>query len=206
MTTSQMQNKYDIIANNIVSEEVEMFNEDGNGTHTPSVYEYVKHAINNDEGFLAWLFDDGDIESKYDLDEEQQEELDEFIEFCIPETPVDVDIEECWHDAREHKFFVKDVYGREYDVCWDAWDSCDEYFYEDVMRDMLSGDYHLSDNAVDKVLAEMHSSIENSPLVEDQKRFLEEERNMKEGVDFRFDDAGTMLTKHYDKDDNEFWM
>ena len=48
MTISQMQTKYDIIANNIVSEEVEMFNEDGKGTHTPSVYEYVKHAINNE--------------------------------------------------------------------------------------------------------------------------------------------------------------
>ena len=82
MKTSKMKTKYDIIANNIVSEEVEMFNNDGNGTHTPTVYEYVKHAINNEEGFLAWLLDDEDIEDKYDLDEEQQEELDEFIEFC----------------------------------------------------------------------------------------------------------------------------
>lgn len=83
MTIYQMQNKYDIIANIIVSEEVEMFNEDGKGTHRPSVYEYVQYAIANDDGFYAWLFDDGDIESKYDLDEEQQEELDEFVEFCI---------------------------------------------------------------------------------------------------------------------------
>ena len=85
MNASQMQNKYDIIANEIEIDDVKMFNEDGNGTHTPSVYEYVKHAINNEEGFLAWLFDDGDIESNYDLDEEQQEELEEFIEFCIPD-------------------------------------------------------------------------------------------------------------------------
>ena len=53
--------------------------------HTPSVYEYVKLSISNAERFLAWLFDDGDIESKYDLDEEQQEELDEFVEFCVPD-------------------------------------------------------------------------------------------------------------------------
>ena len=82
MNASQMQNKYDIIANEIEIDDVKMFNEDGNGTHTPSVYEYVKQSIRNEEGFLAWLFDYGDIESKYDLDKEQQEELDEFIEFC----------------------------------------------------------------------------------------------------------------------------
>ena len=85
MNYSQMKTKYDIIAEEIEIDDVKMFNDDGNGTHTPSVYEYVKHAINNEEGFLAWLFDDGDIESKYDIDEEQQEELDEFIEFCIPD-------------------------------------------------------------------------------------------------------------------------
>lgn len=83
MTISQMQTKYDIIAQEIEIDDVKMFNEDGNGTHTPTVYEYVKHSINNEEGFLAWLFDDGYIESKYDLDEEQQEELDEFITYCI---------------------------------------------------------------------------------------------------------------------------
>lgn len=83
MTISQMQNKYDIIAQEIKYEEVKMFNEDGEGTHTPTVYEYVKFSIDNGEGFLCWLLDDGDIESKYDLDEEQQEELDEFVEFCV---------------------------------------------------------------------------------------------------------------------------
>ena len=83
MNYSQKQNKYDIIAQEIEIDDVKMFDNDGNGTHTPSVYEYVQFSINNEEGFLAWLFDDGDIESKYDLDEEQQEELDEFVEFCI---------------------------------------------------------------------------------------------------------------------------
>ena len=77
-----MQNKYDIIANNIVSEEVEMFNNDGNGTHTPTVYEYVKHSINNEEGFLAWLLDDEDIDSKYDLSREQRSDLADFVKFC----------------------------------------------------------------------------------------------------------------------------
>ena len=85
MNYSQKQTKYDIIAQEIEIDDVKMFDNDGNGTHTPTVYEYVKHAINNEEGFLAWLFDDGDIDSKYDLDEEQQEELDEFIEFCTPD-------------------------------------------------------------------------------------------------------------------------
>ena len=82
MNYSQMQNKYDIIANVIEIDDVKMFNEDGDGTHTPSVYEYVQFSIDNEERFLAWLLGDDDIESKYDLNEEQQEELDEFIKFC----------------------------------------------------------------------------------------------------------------------------
>ena len=199
-----MQNKYDIIANNVVSEEVEMFNNDGKGTHTPSVYEYVKHAINNEEGFLSWLLDDEDIEDKYDLDDEQQEELDEFVEFCIPDEPVD--IEECYHDKNEHAFMVKDVYGRTYEVCYDECYSCGEYFHEDAMHDMLRSDYNLSDSAIDKVIKAMHSDYDKSPLVDDQKRLLEEYHGEKEGVDFRFTEGGTMLRKHFDKDGNEFWM
>lgn len=204
MNASQMQNKYDIIANEIEIDDVKMFNEDGNGTHTPTVYEYVKHSINNEEGFLAWLFDDGDIESKYDLDEEQQEELDEFIEFCIPDEPVD--IEECYHDRNEHAFMVKDVYGRTYDVCYDECESCGEYFHEYAMRDMLRSDYNLSDSAIDKVIEAMHSDYIKSPLVDDQKRLLEEYHGEKEGIDFRFTEGGTLLYKHFDKDGNEFWM
>ena len=199
-----MQTKYDIIAEEIEIDDVKMFNEDGNGTHTPSVYEYVQFSINNEEGFLAWLFDDGDIESEDDLDEEQQEELDEFVEFCIPATPVD--IEECYHDRNEHAFMVKDVYGRTYDVCYDEVDNCGEYFHEDAMRDMLRSDYNLSDSAIDKVIEEMHSSYFDSPLVEDQKRYLEEYCGEKEGIDFRFTEGGTLLRKHFDKDGNEFWM
>ena len=198
-----MQTKYDIIANNIVSEEVEMFNEDGKGTHTPSVYEYVKHAISNEEGFISWLLDDEDIEDKYDLDDEQQEELDEFVEFCIPDD-VPVDIEECYHDRNERAFMVKDVYGRTYDVCYDKCD-CSLYYEEDEMRDMLRDDYNLSDSAIDKVIEEMHSSYFESPLVEDQKRLLEEHCGMKEGIDFRFGFAGELQFKWYDKDGNEHW-
>ena len=82
MNASQMQNKYDIIANEIEIDDVKMFNEYRNGTHTPSVYEYVKFSIDNEERFLAWLLEDDDIESKYDLSEEQQDELDEFVKFC----------------------------------------------------------------------------------------------------------------------------
>ena len=82
MNYSQMKTKYDIIVEEIEIDDVKMFNEDGNGTHTPSVYEYVQFSIDNEERFLAWLLEDDDIESKYDLNEEQQEELDEFIKFC----------------------------------------------------------------------------------------------------------------------------
>ena len=82
MNYSQMKTKYDIIAEEIEIDDVKMFNEDGNGTHTPSVYEYVKFSISNVEGFLAFLCDDGYIEREDDLNEEQQEELDEFIRFC----------------------------------------------------------------------------------------------------------------------------
>ena len=123
MTISQMQNKYDIIANEIEIDDVKMFNEDGNGTHTPSVYEYVKHAINNEEGFLAWLFDDGDIDSEDDISEEQQDELDEFVKFCaifkddIPRARVitehgeDIDVFECRCDLLSYEYR-----GKQYDI------------------------------------------------------------------------------------------
>lgn len=203
MTISQMQNKYDIIAQEIKYEEVKMFNEDGDGTHTPTVYEYVKFSIDNGEGFLCWLLDDGNIESKYDLSDEQQEELDEFIEFCIPDEPVD--IEECYHDKNEHAFMVKDVYGKTYDVSYDEAYSCDNYYSEDDMRGMLRIDYNLSDSAIEKVIATMHCNTLNSPLVDDKRRMLEEVHLQKEGIDFRFDENGTLLRKHYDFDGNECW-
>lgn len=134
MTTSQMQNKYDIIANNIVSEEVEMFNEDGKGTHTPSVYEYVKHAINNEEGFLAWLLDDEDIEDKYDLDDEQQGELADFVKFCertdnpkqkvITEHGEDIDVFECKCDLLSYEYK-----GKQYDVSGEFYIDNDGYLH-----------------------------------------------------------------------------
>lgn len=198
-----MQNKYDIIAQEIEIDDVKMFNEDGNGTHTPTVYEYVKHSINNEEGFLAWLFDDGDIESKYDLDEEQQEELDEFVEFCIPDD-VPVDIEECYHDRNERAFIVKDVYGRTYDVCCDESD-CTLYYEDGEMRDMLRSEHNLSDSAIDKVIEAMHADSNYSPLIEDKKRILEE-HNLKEGVDFRFGFAGELQLNWHDDEGNDFWQ
>ena len=82
MNYSQMKTKYDIIAEEIEIDDIKMFDDDGNGTHTPSVYEYVKHAIRNEERFIAWLLEDDDIEREDYLNEEQQEELDEFIRFC----------------------------------------------------------------------------------------------------------------------------
>ena len=125
MTISQMQNKYDIIANEIEIDDVKMFNEDGDGTHTPSVYEYVQFSIDNEERFLAWLLEDDDIESKYDLDEEQQEELDEFVKFCenfkddiprarakvITEHGEDIDVFDCRSDLLSYEYK-----GKQYDI------------------------------------------------------------------------------------------
>lgn len=134
MTISQMQNKYDIIANNIVSEEVEMFNNDGNGTHTPTVYEYVKHAINNEEGFLAWLLDDGDIESKYDLSREQRSDLADFVKFCdrtdnprekvITEHGEDIDVFECRCDLLSYEYK-----GKQYDISGEFYVDNDGYLH-----------------------------------------------------------------------------
>lgn len=123
MNASQMQNKYDIIANEIEIDDVKMFNDDCDGTHTPSVYEYVQFSIDNEERFLAWLLGDDDIESKYDLDEEQQEELDEFVKFCenfkddIPRAKVitehgeDIDVFECRSDLLSYEYK-----GKQYDI------------------------------------------------------------------------------------------
>ena len=203
MNYSQMRTKYDIIAQEIKCEKVKMFNEDGKGTHTPSVYEYVKFAIDNEEGFLAFLFDDGYIEREDDLNEEQQEELDEFIDFCIPPTPVD--IEDCYHDVTEHAFLVKDAYGKTYNVCYDDSYSCNLYYEEDEMRDMLRLDHNLSDSAIEKVIATLHCDTINSPLIDDKKHYLAEYQGFKEGIDFRFEYDGTLVFKYYDKDGNEMW-
>ena len=129
-----MQNKYDIIANNIECEEIEMFNEDGNGTHTPSVYEYVKHSINNEEGFIAWLLDDEDIESKYDLSDEQQEELAEFVRFCerndnpkqkvITEHGEDIDVFECRCNLLSYEYK-----GKQYDISGEFYVDNDGYLH-----------------------------------------------------------------------------
>ena len=123
MNASQMQNKYDIIANEIEIDDVKMFNEDGDGTHTPSVYEYVQFSIDNEERFLAWLLEDDNIESKYDLIEEQQDELDEFVKFCaifkddIPRAKVitehgeEIDVFECRCDLLSYEYK-----GKQYDI------------------------------------------------------------------------------------------
>ena len=82
MTTLQMQNKYNEVANEINSNGLWLFNEDGCGIHTPSVYEFVQTAIRDEWGFYEWLFDDEKLVSEDDLNEGQKEEVNEFIEFC----------------------------------------------------------------------------------------------------------------------------
>ena len=109
-----MKTKYDIITEEIKIDDVKMFNEEGNGTHIASVYEYVKFAINNEEGFLAFLFDDCYIEREDNLNEEQQEELDDFMKFCNnadnqkpkvnTENGKDIDVFECRCDLLSYEY------------------------------------------------------------------------------------------------------
>ena len=82
MTTLQMQNKYDEVANEIKSKGLWLFNEDCCGIHTPSVYEFIQTAIRDEWGFYEWLFDDEKLVSEDDLNDGQKEEVNEFIEFC----------------------------------------------------------------------------------------------------------------------------
>lgn len=134
MNYSQMRTKYDIIAQEIKCEKVKMFNNDGKGTHTPSVYEYVKFAINNEEGFLAFLFDDGYIEREDDLNEEQQEELDDFVKFCentdnpkpkvITEHGEDIDVFECRCDLLSYEYK-----GKQYDISGEFYVDNDGYLH-----------------------------------------------------------------------------
>lgn len=50
--------------------------------HTPSVYEYSKYCVENDDEFLNWLFNvDYDIHT-YNISEEDEELLNEFLDYC----------------------------------------------------------------------------------------------------------------------------
>ena len=119
-----MQNKYDIIAQEIKYEEVKMFNEDGERTHTPTVYEYVKFSIDNGEGFLCWMFDDDEIESKYDLSRQQRSDLEDFVKFCrnideprekvITEHGEDIYVEEC-----SSNYILYEYKGKTYEISGD---------------------------------------------------------------------------------------
>ena len=82
MNAKKMQDKYDFIASNIKYEDIKLQNDNGSGEYTPSVHEYVKYAISNKEFFLAYLFNDYDIDSEDDLTREQRNELDDFVRFC----------------------------------------------------------------------------------------------------------------------------
>ena len=82
MTNRQMQNTYDEIEYYITCKKIKFPNDNGSGEHRPSVYEYVEYAIANDDGFYAWMFDDDEIESKYDLSREQRIDLADFVKFC----------------------------------------------------------------------------------------------------------------------------
>ena len=82
MNAKKMQDKYDFIASNIKYEDIKLQNDNGSGEYTPSVHEYVKYAISNKGFFLAYLFNDYDIDSEDDLTREQRSELADFVRFC----------------------------------------------------------------------------------------------------------------------------
>ena len=122
-----MQIKYDFIASLIkdeyipsVNEYIKLQNDNGSGEYTPSVHEYVKYAISNTDSFLAYLFNDYDIDSEDDLTREQRSELADFVRFCertdnqkpkvITEHGEDIDVFECRCDLLSYEYK-----GKQYD-------------------------------------------------------------------------------------------
>lgn len=122
-----MQNTYDEIEYKITCEKIKFPNDNGNGEHRPSVYEYVEYAIANDDGFYAWMFDDEDIESKYDLSREQRSDLADFVKFCDrTDNPRDKVITEHGEDIDEVEYFS----------------NCFSYVYKDKAYN-ITGDFHI---------------------------------------------------------------
>ena len=106
MTNRQMQNMYDEIEYKITCKKIKFPNDNGNGEHRPSVYEYVEYAIENEDGFYAWMFDDDEIESKYDISREQRSDLADFVKFCErTDNPREKVITEHGEDIDEVEYF-----------------------------------------------------------------------------------------------------
>ena len=74
--------KYDELKSKIERGKVILDDEDGVGTHTPSVSEYAMHLIINDEFFLQWLFDDDKQLTMPDLEPEEIEMFQNFLDYC----------------------------------------------------------------------------------------------------------------------------
>lgn len=77
-----MQVKYDILKENIERDGVLVYDDDGVGKHTPTVVEYVRHLLLNDDGFLKWLFDDDKELTFPDLEPEEIEMYHKFLDYC----------------------------------------------------------------------------------------------------------------------------
>ena len=124
MTNRQMQNTYDEIHYKITCEKIKFPNDNGNGEHRPSVYEYVEYALANDNGFYAWMFDDDEIESKYDLSRQQRSDIADFVIFCrnideprenvITEHGEDIYVEEC-----SSNYILYEYKGKTYEISGD---------------------------------------------------------------------------------------
>ena len=125
-----MQNTYDEIEYKITCEKIKFPNDNGNGEHRPSVHEYVEYAIANDDGFYAWMFDDDEIESKYDLSRQQISDLADFVKFCDrTDNPREKVITEHGEDIDEVEYFS----------------NCFSYVYKDKAYN-ITGDFYIDND------------------------------------------------------------
>lgn len=136
MTISQMQNKYDEIANDIKLYDLKLFNLydlklfNDNGKHTPSVYQFVKFAITHEYDFLSCLLNDDDIDSEEDLTREQRSDLEDFVKFCDrTDNPREKVITEHGEDIDEVEYFS----------------NCFSYVYKDKDYN-ITGDFYIDND------------------------------------------------------------
>lgn len=68
--------KYNVLSENIERDNIIIDDK------TPSVYEYAKYCVANDDEFLNWLFNvDYDIHT-YNISKEDEDMLNEFLDYC----------------------------------------------------------------------------------------------------------------------------
>ena len=130
MNAKKMQDKYDFIASNIKYEDIKLQNDNGSGEYTPSVHEYVKYAISNKEFFLAYLFNDYDIDSEDDLTREQRSELADFVRFC--------------KRTDKHRDKVITEHGEDIDEV-EYYSNCFSYAYKGKGYN-ITGDFHIDND------------------------------------------------------------